>query len=489
MAAFARYVICLQAGAGALVLAASTDATAQHIWFDPRLELKMGVTDNSLLTETDRQFDGVFNVAPGLNTRIEGRKLQAAVDYSYDYLYFLSDGSNEGRHNLFGTLDADVIDDHLSVSSRASLRQVFFDRGGAFSNSIANKSTNRRLVQNYTASANARGGWRDFADWRASYRFGLTLSPADDLTDDTITTRFSDTTTHEFRASVGSGDRFNNLEWRVFGSSQKSLRSLDVNDFLNERVAGELTLKFNRHFQLLGSYGVSRNSFELDTLANDGPFWDAGFRWTPGPKLDLTIKTGEEGPRQTWYGRMQYFFSVRLDLVTTYTDTLTSNSIVLADNLQTFQFNDQQGIIDSNGLPIDESDPNFSLTDVDFRRRNANAVLTWRHRRSQVYISANRERRTFDDGSGTAGSWGVSSGFEHQINEHTDLQGTFSYRQSRFEDNIRVDNFYVASLDWSRTLSRDFTFSVQYSHTQRLSNEPGADLMENALTLYLRGTF
>lgn len=486
---FDRYLICSQAGGLALTLLASSAAFAQHVWFDPRLELKLGVSDNSELTEADRRFDGVLNVSPGLNTRIEGHRLQAAIDYSYDYLYFLSDGGDEGRHNLFGTLDAEVIDDHFNITSRGSLRQVFLDRGGAFSNSIVNRTTNRRLVQTYTAKGTAKGGFRDFADWLASYRFGLTLSPADDLTDDTISARFSDTTTHEFAASIGSGDRFNNLEWRISGSSQKSLRSLDVNDYENERVAGELTLKFNRHFQLLGAYGVTRNSFELEELSADGSFWDAGFRWTPGPKLDVTVKAGEEGVRQTWFGRLQYFFGLRLDLLATYTDTLTSNSIVLADNLQSFQFNDQQGIIDGQGLPIDESDPNFSLTDVDFRRQNANAVLTWRHKRSQVYVSGNMEWRTFDDGSGMASTWGVSSGFDHKINEHTDLTGTISYRQSRFEDSIRVDNYYVANLDWSRTLSRDFTFSVQYSHTQRQSNEQGADLMENALTLYLRGTF
>ncbi|MFC4349711.1 TIGR03016 family PEP-CTERM system-associated outer membrane protein [Kordiimonas lipolytica] len=477
-------------GALALCLGAELGALhAQHIWFDPRVEAKLAFSDNSLLSEGNRQADTVLNFAPGLNTRIEGRKLRGALDYSYDYLRFLSDGSSESRHNLFGTFDMDVWEDHLTVNSRASLRQVFLDRGGSLSKSIANKSTNRRLVQSYTGSAILKGTVRNYADWRISYRYGLTLSPADNLADETITTNFSDTQTHEVRASIGSGQRFNNLEWRLYASSQRSQRSLDVNDFRTESAGAELQLKFNRHFSLIGSLGYAQNGLQTQALAVDGMSWETGFRLTPGSKLDLTMKLGKEGNRTKWYGRLQHFFSVRLDLVASYTDTITSNAIVLNDTLQSLQFDPSRGIIDTQGLPVDETDPSFSLSDVDFRRRNASAVLTWRHKRSQLYLNGNMEWRTFDDNSGTASSWGVSTGFKRQVNKNTDLSGTISYRRSRFEDGVRVDNYFVGSLDWSKRVSKYFTFSVNASHSQRQSNEQGSDLMENALTLYLRGTF
>ncbi|NVJ98139.1 MAG: TIGR03016 family PEP-CTERM system-associated outer membrane protein [Alphaproteobacteria bacterium] len=464
-------------------------AHAQHIWFDPRVEAKLALSDNSLLTESGRTPDLVLNFAPGLNTRVEGRRLRAAVDYSYDYLYFTKDKSEESRHSLFGTLDAELWEDHFSVNSRASLRQVFLDRGGSLSKSIANKSSNRRLVQNYTGSAILKGTLRRQADWRISYRYGLTLSPADNLNDDTLTTNFSDTQTHELRASVGSGARFNNFEWRLFGSSQRTRRSLEVQEYKNEALGADLTLKFGRRLSLLGTAGFSRNGFQSTQLAADGFSWEAGFRFIPGAKMDLMVKTGREGNRETWTARLQHFFSARLDIVANYTDTLTSNAIVLNDNLQSYSFNDQQGITDSQGLPIDETDPSFSLSDVDFRRRNATAILTWRHKRTQLYLNGNMEWRTFDDNSGTAASWGLSSGFKHKINKNTNLNGTISYRRSRFEDNVRIDNYYVGSLDWSKTLSRYFRVAANFTHSTRHSNEIGADLEENALTLYLRGTF
>lgn len=474
---------------GVLALGLQSTAHAQHIWFDPRAVGKIAFSDNSLLTESDRKSDVVLNGALGLNTRIEGRQVRGALDYSYDYLRFMSDQSEEHRHSMFGTVDAEVWEDHFSVNGRASLRQVFLDRSGSLSKSLANKTSNRRLVQNYTGAGIFKGTLRNIADWRLSYRYGLTLSPADDLEDETITTRFSDTQTHEVRASLNSGNRFNRIDWTLTASTQETRRSLDVQEFKNNRMGADVRLKVNRKLSLLGSVGYTSNGFQSTELAADGMSWDAGLRYTPGPKLDLSVRTGREGNRNTWAVRLQHFFSLRVTMTTNYTDTLTSNAIVLNDNLQSYQFNDEQGIVDSGGLPIDETDPTFSLTDVDFRRQSASTVIRWRHKRSEIFINGNMEWRTFDNDRGTASSWGVSTGFKHKIDRNTKLNGTISYRRSRFEDNIRVDGFYVGSLEWSKTLSRYFRVSANLTHSTRQSNEIGADLEENNLTLYIRGTF
>ncbi|WP_417461827.1 TIGR03016 family PEP-CTERM system-associated outer membrane protein [Kordiimonas sp.] len=471
-------------------LGCATAVSAQHVWIDPRGEGKVTVSDNVNLTEANRTVGTVLNASLGLNTRIEGRKLKGALDYAYDYYYFLDDGGSDVRHSMFGVLDAEIWRNHLSVNARASLRQVFLSQSDAISHSEANRSDNRRLVQNYTGSALLKGGLRDFADWRVNYRYGLTLSPADNLDDETLPTNFSDTQSHEIRASVGSGDRFNNLEWELFGNSSRVLRNLDVNDYHVEAVGAELTYKFNRYFSIVGQVNQSRNGFQSELLSQDGLGWEAGFRWTPGPKLDLSGRYGRVGARETWYGRLQYLFSVRFDFMGTYTDTLSSDSVVLNDRLQTYQFDDEQGITDGAGLPVDERDPRFTLTDFDFRRQNATGVFTWRKRRTEVYVSSNMEWRTYDNTGGEdASSWGVSSGFKHKINKLTTLTGLFSYRRSRFEEQLRVDNYYVGNLQWNKRLSRHVKVAVSLDHTQRQSTEVGGDMMENAVTVHLRGIF
>ncbi|MBL4791023.1 MAG: hypothetical protein JKY60_18905, partial [Kordiimonadaceae bacterium] len=185
---------------------------ADHWFFDPRAEARLSFTDNALLTESGRVSDIVLNLSPGLNVRYEARRVTVAADYALDHFYFLSDNTTDTRQNLFGTLDAEVIEDHLTIIARASLREQFIDQRGSISSNFANRSNNRRLLQNYTGTAILTGGLRDFADWRITYRYGISRTPADNLADETLTVNFSDTNSQEFVASLGSGARFNSFE-------------------------------------------------------------------------------------------------------------------------------------------------------------------------------------------------------------------------------------------------------------------------------------
>jgi len=473
----------------ALLCVSDVAGAAEHLWIDPRAEARVTLTDNAFLTLSDRVQDAVLNVSPGINVRWESKRITAGADYAYDYYYFLSDGGEDIRHNMFGTLDAEVIEDHLNIGARASLRQQFLDQRGALSTNSANRTENRRLIQNYTSTAILKGGLRNLADWRLTYRFGITRSPADNLEDETLPVNFSDDESHEILASMGSGDRFHNFEWRLFANSSRVYRNLDVNDYRNERAGGELKFKFNRFFQLIGDVGYTSNDFQTDVLSEDGLAWNAGFRWTPGRKLDLTAMYGREGQRETWYANLQYFFSVRFDFAGSYQDTLSANSIVTNDSLQDFGFNEELGISNSGGLPIDETDPVFTLSDVDFRRRTTQGTFSLRQKRTKFSMRGNYELRTYDDGRGTAKSWGGALSFNRRITERDNIEGSIGFRESQFEGETRVDRYIEASLDYTVTLSRYFKAAVGYAHSERQSSEPGADLEENAITFYLRGTF
>ena len=240
---------------------------------------------------------------------------------------------------------------------------------------------------------------------------------------------------------------------------------------------------------MFGNLNVTSNDFQNEVLAEDGFGWETGLRWTPGGKLDASASFGKEGARSVWYGSLQYFFSARFDFTGSYTDRITANTIVSNDTLNSLSFNSELGITNTESLPIDETDPNFSFSDVDFRQRSAVGTFTLRHKRTTSYLSANYEWRTFDNDAGTGEAWGITVGTDHEINEKTSLTARLSFRQSLFEDGVRVDDFIVGNLSWQKTISRYFRVAVSYDYSQRLSNLEGEDLRENAVTLYLRGTF
>ena len=472
-----------------IACAFSLSVHAQHIYVDPRAEVRVTGTDNATLSETDREYEAVLNSAVGMNARIDGNRLRLALDYSLDHFYFITSGTDEFRQNAFGTLDAEVWEDHLTINGRASLRQQFLDQRGSLSGSAANRTANRRLVQEYTGTGIFRTGIRDYADFRATYRIGLQRSPADNLDDETLPINFSDSTSHELTAAIDSGDRFRNFQWRIFGDSSRVIRSLDVNDFRKERAGAEVRLKPNRFIQIFGNINVTSNDFQNAVLAQDGFGWEGGLRWTPGGKLDASVSYGKEGARDVWYGSLQYFFSARFDFTGSYTDRITANTIVSNDTLNSLSFNSELGITNTENLPIDETDPNFSFSDVDFRQRAAVGTFTLRHKRTTSYLSGNYEWRTFDNDSGTGQAWGITVGTDHEINEKTSLNARLSFRQSLFEDGVRVDDFIVGNVSWTKTVSRYFRIAMSYDYSQRRSNLEGENLRENAVTLYLRGTF
>jgi uncharacterized protein (PEP-CTERM system associated) len=461
----------------------------EHFWIDTRSEARLTLTDNALLTLNNRVKDVVLNVSPGLNVRWESKRVTAGVDYAVDYFYFFSDKTTDVRQSGFATLDAEVIEDHLSINGRASLREKFLNQRGSISNSFSNRTDNRRLMENYTGSAVLKGGLRNIADWRVSYRYGLSRSPADNLLDETLTTNFSDSNSQEIRASIDSGSRYNNFTWRLSADSSRVTRNLNVNDFRKENMAADLTFKFNRFIQAIGGINYSSNGFQSAVLSAQGMGWEGGLRLTPGRKLDVTVLAGQKGLRKTWYVNLQYLFTTRWALTGGYEDVLSANAIVTNNSLQDFGFDQDLGISNSAGLPIDETDPIFTFSDVDFRRRTAKARITLRQKRTDMYLAGNYELRTFDDGTGTAKSWGVNYGFRRKITKRSSLKGRIGFRQSRFEGEARTDNYIEANLDWTATLSRYFKAAVQLGHSERQSTEPGADLEENTLTFYIRGTY
>ncbi|UTW54154.1 TIGR03016 family PEP-CTERM system-associated outer membrane protein [Kordiimonas sp. SCSIO 12610] len=462
----------------------------QDYAIEPRLEVGATFSDNVNLQENDRVSDLVLRASPGINLRGNGRRFEGSLDYSADFLWFLNDGDTDIRHNLFGLANAEVVRDHFFLSGRATIQETFLDREEGFSGNIANRSANRQVVQTYTGEARLQGRFNNVANWSIGYELGLTFSPADDLDNENLSTFFSDSVSHEVTALVDSGDRFSNLRWQLFANARRVSRSIDeAGSFRDDRAGVDLTYKLTREFALVGSAGVSNNDFNIFLLDNDGFFWNSGFLWTPSDRLTLTARAGKDGERTTVSGSFFHRLSKRVNIEASYTDELSTNSLILNDNLDTFNFNNQFGIVDGNGRTLNNIDPSFTLSDVDFRRRFGRVRLEWFRKRTTLFVTGDAEWRTFDNNTGTARTLGGSVGYDRNLDRKTTLRVAASYRRTEFENSARVDNFILGSVSWTRRLSRHINLSVSYNYSDRLSNEAGQDIRENAVSAFIRGTF
>ena len=481
--------------AGLLVSACMTGAQSPNpndrlrFAFEPRGEATLTLTDNANLTQGDRVGDAVLGVSPGLNFRRRGPYSEVSLDYTYNYLTFLDSGFSDERHNLFGLADIELIRNHMNLEVRASLQETFLDRTQGLSGSIGNATSNRRLVQTYSGEWTFEGDVRDWIDVNSRYRFAVQLSPADDLTDETLTTNFSDTTSHDFFHSLSTGDRFNRFYAAGSISVRRVIRSLDVNNFRDDQALFELGYRFSDRFRIDGGIGYTINDLQFVQNREDGFTWIAGFTWRPSRRTSVTADYGKEGGREITAVNLTFQPTRRTVFTARYQDQVQANSFELIDGVANLRFDEDFGILTASGLPASSGNPAFTLNDVDFRQKVASATLQWNHRRDSYFINGTYEERTFDDGTGRSVTWGVSQGLRHQINPRSEINLNSSFRRNEFEDGVRVDDNWRASVEYRNTFSRFFIGAITYSYSYRDSTEPGGDLLENALTFYLRATF
>ncbi len=489
--AFAAVVIALLWFDHGPVRAQITPQTPNQpaVEISPRINLEVTATDNVFLTPDNREFDLALIASPGINIGIEGRRVQASVDYGLDYLYFVLDGSTDIRPRAFALVDAELIDNRFFVSGRASVQQTFLDRTASLSGSNANISDNRRAVQNYSGEARLLGQFANYADWNVTYNYGLQLSPADDLTDDTLPTTFSDSQNQELSIEVDTGDRFGKFGGRIRATAQRVSRSLTDLDFENDRLTGELSYRLDRTFSVFASTGISRNSLQSTAAGGDGFAWDGGFRWAPSRRTEFEARYGREGPRTTALVQGVFRPGRRLNFTVNYTDQVTANSFLQNTGLTNLQFDDRLGITDLTGIPVDQTNPAFTLSDIDFRRRAADIGIRWQNLRNIIFLTASFEERIFDNETGTSSNWGVSAGYDRRLTPKSDARFSASYRRNLFEGSDRVDNVVIASAEYLYNFSRYFVFRIGYDFSVRQSNDETGDLLENALGLELRGVF
>lgn len=463
-------------------------AAEDGVAITPRIEVGATLTDNVFLTPAPTESDVVLVVEPGINIQTSSRRFEAALDYSADFLTFTSTGGTDLRHKLAALVDAEAIEDTLFLSARANVRQIFLDRGQGLSSSRANRTDNRQTVQTYTGQARLIGRLRSVADWSLLYRYGQTLSPADDP-NTTLTQTFSDSQTHEYRAEATSGDRFGRLGWLAYAGGRRVERTGAAQNFADDEAGLELSYRLSAYARLLVGASYSDNDLNGATVSEDGFGWYGGFILTPSDRTRLELRAGQTGDRTRINGLLSHKFSERVTAQVSYTDELSAVALVENAQLQANSLSQDGFILGSDGNPIFDNDLLFNLSDSDFRRRSLNAGLSWRHKRTTASLNGVWERRTFTANIGTSETYAVNAAYQHELNSKNRIIVQSSYRHNRFETGDRSDDTILNSIEYQHDLYKNVLFVLNYRNSNRFSNQEDGDLRENAVSVFLRARF
>lgn len=461
-----RSAVCLAA------LATATPAVGQTR-IEPSLTVNETFSDN-VDADPDGEEEAAFltDVVPAVTLRRQSARVNAALDAALTARHQTAgeDAGIELLPNVAGFGTAEVIDQLFFVDASASVSQQLLNTREA------DAESNRETVQNYSLSPSLVGHFGSFADGELRYTLQQVLGGDGGV---------SDATTHTGRMSLSSGADFTRLLWSVSASMSESKRTDDTDVTRRDANIG-LEYIVVRSFSLLGSAGYQ--FFDDGTPENevDSPSWRAGFRWRPGPRLDLSAGYGESDDETSFDGRMTYRIGPRTTVFANYRERLETGQERLARDLSFIGIDPDTGeLVDTRtGLPFD---PNTSLTEISDR--------TERTRTARAGLSGVRGRNTFSmqgsyeistvEGAGRneeETAIGVSASWGRQLSPHANLIVSGNYLRSEFDDVDETDNEYSAAGTLSYNIYTNVNAFASYVFSMQDSTNGANEFSENRVS-------
>ncbi len=258
---------------------AAPGATQRPGWtITPTVEVTERLSDNILLTNTNRKHDEVTEISPGL--RIDGQSARLKVHFDYQLrgiFYAQGSRSNHTQNalNTFGTLEA--VDNLLYLDFSGVITQQSISAFGTQSPSSVNVNANSTETANFRLSPYLKGRLLGYADYELRYTRSALRSDASGA---------FDSDTNEWMGKIHGATAMANLGWSLEGHGTQVDYS-DGRKNESELFRGLLSYRFAPEIRVSASMGSERN----DYLGGDAKTWQThgyGFDWSPSERTLLS---------------------------------------------------------------------------------------------------------------------------------------------------------------------------------------------------------
>ncbi|HEB55848.1 MAG TPA: TIGR03016 family PEP-CTERM system-associated outer membrane protein [Gammaproteobacteria bacterium] len=453
-----------------LLLSVCMVAEAASWRFSPSLELAETYSDNITLRPAGKErSDYVTEVTPGFGLSADGRRLNLALNYRWQGLYYARDNEkNSSYHQLGAGMDGTLVDDLFFVDAHARYRQTLAVAGAAVGQGAIASTGNLQNILTTSVSPYLRrklGGWAE--------------------------TELRYTQSSVLYSNNNDRDSFSNgVDFRLAGRRAVTRWSWAVNyhaqsiDYRATEQAGvttrqgdlQLGYRLSSRLGLNGQFGREENEYPraASTPAPAGNFWDMGLDWQPNPRIQVSLGGGKRYYGSNWRLNLSHR-GRRTTLRATYSEGLTTR--------RRYQLALQ---LDDVGLPIIDVDTGSLLLEVlprdeIYLRRRAQLNYSYATRRSTTSFSLYQEWREYQErridetvrGAGVAWQWAPGRRVDFSVGTDFVLNGS----------SIRQDDRRLAGhATLTRKLGRYMDARLEARHTRR---DGGSDYTENLLTARL----
>ena len=456
---------------GLLLLSAMAWPVKAQVWeIAPSITLSETFTDNEDLdSKGDEDPALITELIPAISINGETRRVTANVSAAVNLSHqALTDEGVDTSVSLSGFSNVEFVENLFFTDVRASVSQELIDRTESSSAASANDE-NLDTVQTYEVSPYLLYDFGSFASSELRYQFGYVNSESDD---------FSKSFDHLASLNMASGRDFTRILWGVGGSARREFRKGDDNI---EAYSGELALRLvvDPTFSLLATGGY--NAFD----DNDGedfsePIWQAGFLWTPTRRTELRAQFGRRSGFISPSVFLRYDVGTRTQFTAEYSEGLGTGQSGLIDTLSTIG-QDEEGrqVNTRTRRTFQATNGAISLDDDTARTKTGTATLSTAFGRNTATLAATYSERNELDSPEDETTYLASLQLSRSLSR--DLIGsiTAEYADSRFKDGEPDHRTYTGSVGLDYNLRENLVLFGSYSHSRRTATSSEDEYVEN----------
>jgi hypothetical protein len=454
---------------------AVADATAME--FEPKITLGVSYTDNLTLASEDEQDEVVYLAEPAFSLTHETERIDLNADYQLQAYRYRDLKEDQVWHQYDASMELALVPDALFFEVGGSRNQSIRDPELQIPNSNPPLSGNLQdrdeyyympsfqlpLGSNVIARGSYRNSWVDYSEGD----FAGFSGDAEN--------RDADFTMDNYRRGRG-------LTWALRYNWQRSIYD-EYPPWEYQEAAAELGFWLGSSLRLFGTGG--RESAWDDPLNPEltDPFWEAGFAYGNGERLNLEFAAGERTFGSSWRGSVDFNFR-RGSLNLSYAETPTTQSF---NQYRMFELQDADSFEDFLSRPGSAE---------RFISKSMQASLSIELSRSSLTFAAfNTDRSDRTSASGDAlpdeTQRGVNVAFSYQLGAKTDLRAGASWAEREFGPNDGPRVLIRGTLAADHRLGARTTLSLEYEYAEEDPKDGGSglDYVANTATLLLMRTF
>ncbi len=483
-------------------------ATVGPGWtFTPSLTWQEALNDNVFQTESNRSWDLISYLTPGIAVTANTQAVQLRLFYQPTLEYYARNTSqNQLAQNLNAIGDATLWQDHLYLDVRAtagvgsasgSVPGLGFGNTATGPQSAGGAGLTKQNSTQYTSFAVSPYFLQQF-DTYGTLKLGYSLSH-------TTTSNTAGFVPLPTGSTGPSASQTTNEEYAQFTSGTFLERATDTvaidatqyqgngagTSGYNETATNTINYVVNREIAVFGSFGYENISYSgTNAYATTGPTWQIGTILTPNPKSSLTLSYGHQQGQTNATVNGYYQATARTTVNVSYNQQLGTELQSLESQLASGNLNNP-GINPRTGQPFTNGNNLLGIPTGLYRSETLTAGTSTLLNRDTFSFNVQYAKYTAA-GAGATGSTNGYTGtanWNHAIRDYLTLNVSASYGQRWFTDPGGTNTFAGAIASLQYTVSSTVFATLSYAFYDLNSTQQGQSYYQDILLLSITKQF